>query len=84
MITLRGEVGRSFFTRGARYLERLLARSTANLTLHIEACCEQQRRHLDDLLRRLSRYGDRVSIWVKEDIRDLLCIDSSVFHLVLE
>jgi hypothetical protein len=38
---------------------------------------------LQDLLRRLARYGDRISIIVDERLRGLVSIDSSVFNLVL-
>jgi hypothetical protein len=38
---------------------------------------------MQDLLRRLARYGDRVSIVVDDRLRTLVPIDSSVFNLVL-
>ena len=34
--------------------------------------------------RRLSRYGDRISVRPNADLRRYLAIDSSVFHLVLD
>ncbi len=83
-VTLRGIVDTSFFTRGARRLEKLLRRSTATLTLHIDALSANQQYHLERLLRRLARYGDQVSIRINEKLRHLLPIDSSVFHLVLD
>ncbi len=83
-ITLRGYVERRFFTRAGRRLERLLRRPTVKLTLHIEELAEGQRHQLDRLLRRLARYGERVSIQMNENPRAMLAIDSSVFHLILE
>jgi hypothetical protein len=65
-------------------LEQLLRRSTVELTLHIEELAESQRHQFDRLLRRLDRYGERVSIRINENLRTMLAIDSSVFHLVLE
>lgn len=82
-IWLRGYVGRVFFTRAARRLEKMLCRSAATVTLHIEALRADQRRQLERLLKRLAPYGDRVSIWIDERVRPLVPIDSSVFHLLL-
>ncbi len=83
-VTLRGYVEPRFFTRAGRRLEQLLRRPTVQLTLHIEELAEGQRHQLDRLLRRLDRYGERVSIRINENLRTMLAIDSSVFHLVLE
>lgn len=83
-ITLRGYVERRFFTRAGRRLERLLRRPSVKLTLHIEELAEGQRHQLDRLLRRLDRYGERVSIRINKNLRTMLAIDSSVFHLILE
>jgi radical SAM superfamily enzyme YgiQ (UPF0313 family) len=74
---------RRFFARAARPMDRILRHTSATLTLRIEAFREQERMHLERLLRRLSRHGDRVSIVVSESLRDLVRIDSSRFHLVL-
>ncbi|MHB8455586.1 MAG: DUF4070 domain-containing protein [Acidiferrobacterales bacterium] len=82
-ILLRGYVGRVFFTRAARRLEKVLRRSAATVTLHIEMLHSDQRRQFENLLKRLSPYGDRVSIWINERVRPLIPIDSSVFHLLL-
>ncbi|MHB8257999.1 MAG: B12-binding domain-containing radical SAM protein [Acidiferrobacterales bacterium] len=82
-IKLHGQVGRLFFARAARHLERMLHRSAATVTLHIEALREDQQRQLARLLRRLAPYGDRVSVWIDERIRPLVSIDPSAFHLVL-
>ena len=82
-ILLRGYVGRVFFTRAARRLEKMLRRSAATVTLHIEALRADQQRQLERLLKRLAPYGDRVSVWIDERVRPLVPIDSSVFHLLL-
>ena len=83
-LTLRGALDRRFFRRAGRRLEKLLRRSATTVTLYIEELREGQRHHLDLLLKRLARYGDRVSIRVSEKIRPMLAINSSVFHLVLD
>jgi radical SAM superfamily enzyme YgiQ (UPF0313 family) len=82
-ILLRGYVGRVFFTRAARRLEKMLRRSAATVMLHIDALRVDQQRQLERLLRRLAPYGDRVSIWIDERVRPVVPIDSSVFHLLL-
>lgn len=74
---------RRFFARAARPVERVLRRSTATLTLRIEAFREQERAHLERLLRRLARHGDRISVVVSDGLRELVHVDSSRFHLVL-
>jgi hypothetical protein len=40
--------------------------------------------HLERLLKRLSRYGDRIRITVHEKLQGVVQVDSSVFHLSLE
>jgi hypothetical protein len=82
-LSIHGLLDRRFFTRAARQLEQLLRHTPSTLTLRIEALREAERQHLERLLRRLRRYGDRISIIVDEQIRPAVAIDSSVFHLVL-
>ena len=53
------------------------------LTLRIEELHAQHAAHLQALLARLARHGDRVSIAVHEKLRALVPVDSSVFDLVL-
>ena len=67
----------------ARRLEKMLRRSAATVTLHIEVLRADQQRQLERLLKRLAPYGDRVSVWIDERVRPLVPIDSSVFHLLL-
>jgi len=82
-IALRGWPGRRFFTRAARPINRILRHGPATLTLRIEAFREHERAHLERLLRRLARHGDRISVVVSEGLRELVHVDSSRFHLVL-
>jgi hypothetical protein len=72
-----------FFARAARPLERLLRHTRASVTLSIEAFHAPHLADLQRLLKRLARYGDRVSIVLDERLRHLVPIDSSVFNLVL-
>jgi radical SAM superfamily enzyme YgiQ (UPF0313 family) len=82
-LSMYGLLDRRFFTRAARQLEGLLRHTPSTLTLRIEALREAEHHHLERLLRRLRRYGDRISIIVDERLRHAVAIDSSVFHLVL-
>jgi radical SAM superfamily enzyme YgiQ (UPF0313 family) len=82
-ISMGGALPGEFFRRAARHLEGLLARTTSTVTLRIDALREQELPHLDRLLSRLARYGDRVSVVVSERMRGLVQVDSSVFRLVL-
>jgi len=71
------------FARVAPSLQRLLRDTRARVTLQIDALQPLHLPALQDLLRVLARYGDRVSIVVDERLRALVAIDSSVFNLVL-
>jgi radical SAM superfamily enzyme YgiQ (UPF0313 family) len=82
-LSLQLPVGRRFFRRTGRQLERLLADSSTTLTLTIEYFAERERAHLEQFLQRLARYGDRVWIVLHERVRSVVRVDSSVFHLVL-
>ena len=66
-IALKDWPDRRFFKRAARPVERVLRRTSATLTLRIEAFREHERAHLERLLRRLARHGDRISIVVSEE-----------------
>jgi len=83
-VSFRGWLDRSFFSRTARHLEKLLKHTPSTVTLRIELAYEAEISHLNRLLRRLSPYGDRVFIHFDTKLRELIRIDSSVFHLILE
>jgi radical SAM superfamily enzyme YgiQ (UPF0313 family) len=83
-ISMKGWLGRDFFVRAANHLEKILEDTTSSVTLHIEEFHETQLKYLNRLLKRLSRYGDRIYITVPEKARGIIDIDSSVFNLVLE
>lgn len=83
-LTLRGAVDPALFGNCARRIERLLRRSSAAVSLRVDALAAGQQAELQRLLERLARYGDRVSVRVNAALAPVLAIDSSVFHLVLE
>jgi hypothetical protein len=82
-LSLTGKLDARFFSRMAPRLERMLRDTRSTLTLRIEELQAQHAAHLQRLLARLARHGDRVSIVVHEKLRALVPVDSSVFHLVL-
>jgi NAD(P)H-dependent flavin oxidoreductase YrpB (nitropropane dioxygenase family)/radical SAM superfamily enzyme YgiQ (UPF0313 family) len=84
LIRLRGGTCLQFFARAARHIERLLGKTQATITLHIDELRKHEVPHLNRLLARLARHGDRISIVLGERMRGLVPIDSSVFNLVLE
>ncbi len=82
--SMRGWLDRRFFRRAGHHLEKVLEQTTASITLRIEALHDTHTRHLRRLLKRLTRYGDRVYIAVHDELKGVIDIDSSVFHVVLE
>jgi radical SAM superfamily enzyme YgiQ (UPF0313 family) len=82
-ICVKDATDRRLFARAAPDLQRLLRHTRARVTLQIEALHPPQLAPLQALLRKLARYGDRVSIVMDERLRALVPIDSSVFNLVL-
>jgi hypothetical protein len=83
-LRLRGALDGGFYRQAAKQLERVLRRSTSSVTLHIEDFQEKHRPQFQQLLQRLSRYGDRIRITVDRKVRDLVEIDSSGFVLGFE
>ncbi|MDX1486764.1 MAG: radical SAM protein [Acidiferrobacterales bacterium] len=84
VVTLRGAVHGRFYTHAARRIEKLLRRTAATVSLRIDTFPVKQLRSLERLLQRLSRYGDRISLHLSDDLRRVLAVDLSAFHLVLE
>ncbi|UCF40484.1 MAG: B12-binding domain-containing radical SAM protein [Gemmatimonadota bacterium] len=81
-LSMRAGLDRKFFARAARQLETVLTDTTSSVTLQIEELQAAQRRHLQRMLERLSRYGDRLYISAREELREMIEIDWSVFRLV--
>ena len=77
-------VDHRFYRRTARQLDKLLKHSAVTLSLRIEELSTSQQAHLLALLRRLKRYGDRVSLKLDPKSIHLLPVDFHVFHLVLK
>jgi hypothetical protein len=82
-LSLRGWLDGRFFRRAGYHLEKVLEHTAASVTLRIEALPEAHRGHLRRLLKRLSRYGDRIYVSLHDELKDFIEVDSSVFNLVL-
>lgn len=83
-LSLAEGLDRAFFARATRHLRRLMRRTSARLTLRIDALGAVEAPCLNRSLRKLARYGDRISIVAQESALALVRADSSVFDLVLE
>ena len=83
-VRFAGELDAAFFRRCTRRLESALKCTGARLTLTIDEIGRAQLPHLERLLGRLARYGDRIAIRLGDGLRDRVKIDSSVFHLLLD
>lgn len=82
--SMRGWLDRRFFRLAGHHLEKVLEHTTASITLRVEALHDAHRGHFRRLLKRLTRYGDRVYIAVHDELKDIIDVDSSVFNVVLE
>jgi hypothetical protein len=83
-ISMRGWLERDSFGSVARHVENLLINTRASVTLHIEGFHKPQLEQMRHLLKRLSRYADRIHIRMDEKSRFIIDVDSSVFNLALQ
>jgi hypothetical protein len=74
----------AFFHKARPELRKLLTQSQARLTLAIDnlGSDSEYRKELEKLLKRLSRYGDRVAVEISEATRARLGLDLSAFEHV--
>jgi hypothetical protein len=79
-----GGLDRAFFVRAARHVTSIMKRTPSTLTLRIDALGRGELLHLRRLLERLAPFGGRISVVSHERVLNLVCVDSSVFHLVLD
>jgi radical SAM superfamily enzyme YgiQ (UPF0313 family) len=82
-VSFAGGLDRAFFRRVGRHADKLMRLELSRLTLRVCALHGAEVRHMHELLRRLERYGDRISIQLHGRVSELLRVDSSVFHVVL-
>lgn len=82
-LRIDSRLGRRFFVRLGRRLERVLRQNGTTVELRIEALLAREAASVHALLARLSAHGDRVFVVLGEGVRDAIRIDSSRFNLVL-
>ena len=82
-LQLQGLLDSAFYAKASRAIKDLLKHTTSTVTLHVEQFQEEHRGQWQRLLRRLRRNGDRIYVSTTESLKDVLEVDSSVFHLVL-
>ena len=83
-VKLQGLVDSAFFAQASTAIRDLLRNTSSTVTLHVEHFHEKQRRHWNRLMHRLRHDGDRIYVFRSEKLKDLVEVDSSVFHLVLD
>jgi len=83
-LRLQGWLDSAFYAKASRAIKRLLKDTSSTVTLHVDHFQEEQRHHWNRLLRRLRRNGDRIYVSASERLKEVLDVDSSVFHLVLQ
>lgn len=79
-LTLRRSIDASSLARAARSLSAVLRKTRSTVTLRIE--CDLA--SVEQLLQRLSRYGERVSIAVSEPVPAIATVDWSRFNVIVE
>ncbi len=72
----------AFFRKSAPQLSKLLRQSQARIILTIDTLPSEYRHHLEKLLKRLAKHGDRVFLEISEATRAHLSLDLSAFQLV--
>jgi len=82
-LALDRQAGARFFSRLARRLDRLLRQQGATLTLSIDAVVLREAGHVEHLIARLVRHGDRVCVVLHERMQNVVRVDSSRLNLLL-
>ena len=83
-LSITGRLDRDFFGRAGRQLETMLRDTKSSLLLQIEEFDSRELPLLEEMLKRLSRYGDRIRIATDDASRHVIGVDSSIFTLVLK
>jgi len=83
-LTIRGALGAQISRRVRRKLTRMLREPGTRLTLAVEIPVATPSKRLTRLLQRLDRYGERVSLRLREDLHDRIEVALERLHVVLE
>jgi radical SAM superfamily enzyme YgiQ (UPF0313 family) len=82
-ISMKGRLEPASFKSTAALVEHLMRNTRSSVIFQIAGFQREQHEHLTRLLKRLSRYGDRIHFRMDESSRNVIRIDSSVFNLGL-
>jgi len=82
-VKLKGLVDTKFFIQVTKHLKKILRKTASTVTLNIEECQEAQIENFQKCLKKLSVYGDRITIRVDKRLMKMIAIDSSIFNLEL-
>jgi radical SAM superfamily enzyme YgiQ (UPF0313 family) len=82
-ISLRGLLEKDVLKGVTQNVENILRNTKSTINLQIREIQQVQAEHMKSMLDKLAKYGDRIHIWLDEESRNILPIDSSVFNLVL-
>ena len=82
-VYLKGDVDRDFFKEAAKALELVLKNTAASVTLRFEKIQDTHLKSYNRLLKRLSRYGDRISIALNQEWERLADLNVTSFHVIL-
>jgi hypothetical protein len=83
-LSLRAVIDRKSLVRTGRQLAALLEQTPATVTVRFGSGLDWDVESAKRFLRRLARYGDRISIVADERLRRLVAIDWSRFNMILE
>jgi radical SAM superfamily enzyme YgiQ (UPF0313 family) len=83
-ISINGRIQPASFKSIGRHVEHLMQKTRSSVTIHIAEFPKEQLEPLTSLLKRLSRYGDRIHIQMDGRSRHLIPVDSSVFNIDLQ
>jgi radical SAM superfamily enzyme YgiQ (UPF0313 family) len=83
-ISMKGRLEPRSFKSITAQVEHLMQNTRSSVTFQIAGFNREQHPQLARLLKRLSRYGDRIHFHMDENSRKVITIDSSVFNLGLQ
>jgi radical SAM superfamily enzyme YgiQ (UPF0313 family) len=84
VLTVAGQIDDRFFHEARKRFARMLRHRKVSLTLRLQHLDERQRRAVTKCIERFSRYGERFSVRLNEQIRIQLPIDPARVRVILD
>ncbi|MDT8320683.1 MAG: radical SAM protein [Xanthomonadales bacterium] len=82
LVTLKGRIDDRFFRLAGRRFGRMLRQPAVSLTLRIEEVGEHQRAFVAAMLDRLGGYSEQVQVYLDENLRSQIPVDTSRIRLI--